>query len=160
GKNQVAIIASRNPARAQYWIPEPVQLAAKREWSAFEAALKKFESEKAEREKQSREFIVSAPKNHQPLYAAAETYFAPQRDAARPRISSLGILNELPVAVTFGGSRNAVRLNRLARTSVVDSALAPSRDGAYTGYYFPAEHPAGSAIVTWEPYAGPPSYPE
>lgn len=90
-----------------------------------------------------------------------ESEFEDALEHQRPVLTA-DLLPFLPKAATFriSATASAGVIERSAIKSIADSNWPPARDATYTGLLDVPVNGQRLALVTWEPYSGPPSYPE
>jgi hypothetical protein len=140
------------------WIASSCANSAQAVWHSFEAERRAFEEAMAERTRKHEEVF------NDPRMASAGHmggWFNPEAELARPSVALDKLLPTLRRGIVFDASaRSSIELEKAAKIALANSAIPPSRDGAYAGVVSVRRGRGSLGIISWEPHLGPPSYPE
>jgi hypothetical protein len=155
GSDSLLIFAGRNPpGQSHEWIPQSLKTEADSLYAAHLAEMADFE-DRVRREKLERDRLYEKS----PELKRFEG-LGPQEQP--PSVQARLLLAVLPKAATFGApsTLQPETIDRRSIVAIEGSGWLPSRDGTYLGVgpVFVGTKP--SCVLTWEPYNGPPAYPE
>lgn len=149
------VIAGRNaPMQPYEWTSQSLKTEADSLYAAHLTEMADFE-DRVSREKLDRERLYEKS----PELKRFEG-LGPQEQP--PSVQAKLLLPFLPKATTFSAplTLRPDALDRRSIAAIEDSGWLPSRDGTYLGIRHILVGTKISCVLTWEPYSGPPSYPE
>ncbi len=155
GSDSLLIFARRNPPEQSHmWISQALKTEADSLYATHLAKMADFE-DRVRREKLERERLYEKS----PELKRFEG-LGPQEQP--PSVQARLLLHVLPKAATFRASSTLrpETLDRRSITAIEGSGWLPSRDGTYLGIGPVLVGTKPSCVLTWEPYSGPPAYPE
>ena len=140
------------------WITTTCTSAAQEILQVYETAISAFEEAKRENARRHEDLF-----DHPTMASARHWYswFDPEAELIRPTVKPDKFLPTLRRGLVFDASANNLdKLWKAAVLAIANCGLAPPRDGAHAGIV-PATRGRGSlGMMSWEPYLGPPAYPE
>ena len=160
-KERLYVVVGRSrPTEASSWISPNLKSAADRALSEHQIKVEEFEKELA-RARQRQNEAYSDPRMA-PYRGMAEASLAAKSLHERPFLRPDCLLSLIPHGVLFEVPRqiDPPKLDSSAIEAIAASAVAPSRDGSYSGIVPCDVRLGASGLVTWTPHTGLPSYPE
>jgi len=155
GDKSLCVLVGRDPpASANRWISEALKATADTLLAEHQDTMAAIDEEEA-REKESWDALCERDPRMKDFCWRPQARFPPSLTAEL-------LLPLLPRAVTFqfpaSAKPDTIVVSALAQ--IAASNLAPSRAGTYSGICCGPFGKRGTAVVTWVPHTGLPSYPE
>lgn len=162
GGTELLVLAGvKSPSVTETWLTDEVRHCAAELLKENEAKVAEFEVEQRRKKKELEELHDRHPEmeKHRVWEEAA---IAMTDLHQRPVLAAERLLPHLSKAATFPVARDPrpSAVEREATKAIVESGWPTARDGTYVGV---VSIPVGQqrlGLVTWEPFNGPPSYPE
>lgn len=157
--DSIAIVASRKPhTRSNLFPPECVEKSTDltttyREATSLHEAL-------FEKRRQELDARYERPEM-QPYKSAAIGALNTEELSERPRLITDELLPLLPRGTVFELSPKVLKkIDLYSGRAISESGLHPSRDGSYSGFSPDCSYKGALALMSWDPYSGPPALPE
>lgn len=161
GHEVVVLVGAKSPSASETWLTDEVRHCAAELLKEHEAKVAEFEEEYRRKNQELVEF------HHR--HAEMEKYRGWGEAAIamtglhqRPVLTAERLLPQLSKAAIFPVAKNPSPnvVEREATKAIAESGWPTARDGTYVGLLFIPVGQQRTGLVTWEPYSGPPSYPE
>lgn len=162
GEHELLVLVGVNaPSVPGTWLTSEVREYAAVLLKEYEAKLVEYDQE-LERDKQKREELNCLHHDTEKRSGCGEAITAMKRAHQRPILTADRLLPHLPKAaiLPIAAIPRVSALERAATKAIANSGWPDARDGTYAvllGISVGARH---LGMITWEPYSGPPPYPE
>lgn len=157
----LVLVGLKSPSASETWLTDEVRDRGAELLKAHEVKVAEFEEEQRRKKQEREEFHDRHPEMEK--YRGWEEAAIAMTDLQQhPPIPAERLLPHLSKAAIFPVAKNPRpnAIEREATKAIAESGWPTARDGTYVGVLSIPDGQQRLGLVTWEPYCGPPSYPE